>query len=421
MDSASLTARLDEVRGGDSRELDRVCEEAAQELVAAGVEPPFDVASADFAADARLICADRYWRLRFLRVPGVRTAAACAAWLGSHVPAGVRTEVREKWSLGYAFITRDTVESAAELAEATGEIVARDAAPGDIAYFATLYHAGKLRANFCFDELHTFLESSLLALAAGPHRRDPLFTALRAFAAFGSRALAAEYATGLLDEAWGAGARRTRHVVDVCLNGIHAAAPFDGQGELLRSRAQEAVAEYAADHLFRFRLACGQYLCGLHDEALDSVDRALALLPAVGSRGSHRLLQEQYLGLRTTVLDARLRAGREAEFQRRLEVREAEHRLRWERLEAELQQARSSAVRAVELVAVFTAAIAFAVGSLQVTLNGAIPLRDRLWLITALGAGLAVFALLVVGGTWLITRPVRPSGRRSRNLPPSAR
>ncbi|WP_189305481.1 hypothetical protein [Streptomyces albospinus] len=64
----------------------------------------------------------------------------------------------------------------------------------------------------------------------------------------------------------------------------------------------------------------------------------------------------------------------------------------------------TSSVRAVEVVAVFTAAIAFAVGSLQVTLTGKFPLRDRLCLPAAQGAGLALFALLTVGGTWLITR-----------------
>ncbi len=208
-------------------------------------------------------------------------------------------------------------------------------------------------------------------------------------------------------------------MVDICLNGIHAAVPFDGQGELLRTRCEEAVQDFPLDHIFHFRLASGQHMCGRYDAALESIDTALARLPATGSRGSHMLLQEQYLSRRDTIQEARLRARRDAEHQRRLEEREAENQRRWERLEAELQHrweqqeqatrvlqetTRSSAVRAVEVVAVFTAAIAFAVGSLQVTLNGSLALRDRLWLLTALGAGLAVFALLVIGGTWLITR-----------------
>lgn len=396
MDGTTVVARLREVAAADSRELDRVCEEVATALHRAGTEPPFAVGSADFAADPYLICADRYWRLRFLDVPGVRTAAACARWLVAHVEDGHRTEVTEKWALGYAFITRDTVESALELAAAAEEIVSRDTAHGDIAYFATLYHAGKLRSNFWHDELHQFLASSLLALACGRHREEPLFLALCSFAAFGSRSLTAEHALGLLDRAWNA-PQRTRHVIDVCLNGLYAAAPFDAHGEVLRIRAEEAVAAYPEDHIFHFRLAWGRHMCGQHDLALDSIDTALRLLPALGSRGSHKLLQEQYLSKRDAIQEGRLRA--------RLD---AEQRQRWERQEQANQELentlRASSVRSVELVAVFTAAIAFAVGSLQVTLSGTLSLRDRLWLLAAQGAGLAVFALLIVGGTWLLTR-----------------
>ncbi|MFI8511294.1 hypothetical protein ACIGHB_09170 [Streptomyces sp. NPDC085460] len=218
MDSGAYAARLDAVVSSDSRELDRVCEEVAETLRRDDVEPPFDVNSADFATDPYLICADRYWRLRFLERPTILTAAACAAWLGTRVAREARTEVLEKWALGYAFITKDNVESPLELSRATEEIVSRDAPAGDVAYFATLYHAGKLRSDFHFDELHQFLDASLLALAAGAHRQSALFIALRSFAAFGSPAITAEHATGLLDQAWRS-ADRTRHVVDICLNG----------------------------------------------------------------------------------------------------------------------------------------------------------------------------------------------------------
>ena len=48
------------------------------------------------------------------------------------------------------------------------------------------------------------------------------------------------------------------------------------------------------------------------------------------------------------------------------------------------------------------------------TLNGNLHLRDRIWLVVALGAGLALFALLTIGGTWYITS--RPSGSSHRGL-----
>jgi hypothetical protein len=396
MDDTAISAELARAAAVDSRELDRICETVADALLAKGIEPPFEIRSADFDADAYLICADRYWFRRFHATPSVRTAAECAQWLATHIDDEHRTAVAQKWSMGYAFITRDTVESLLELSEATEDIVGVDNSAGDIAYFATLYHAGKLRSNFWFDELRQFLEASLLAMAAGRHRDDPLFVALQSFAAFGSRAITAEHATTLLDRAW-TSPMRTRHVLDVCLNGLSAAPPFDTQGELLSRHANEAVDAHPGDHMFHFRLAIGQHINGDHDSAMTSIDTALRLLPAMGSRGSHKLLQEQYINKRDAIQEGRLREIWAAKQQRRWEQQEADN--------VDLRDSmKSSAVRAMELVTIFTAAIAFAIGSLQVTLNGSLALRDRIWLIAALGLGLAGFALLVIGGTWFITR-----------------
>ncbi|MGH3930214.1 MAG: hypothetical protein ACRDTF_09590 [Pseudonocardiaceae bacterium] len=403
MDDTAISAELTRAAASDSRELDHICESVAAALIDQGIEPPFDIRTADFAADAFLICADRYWYRRFLAAPSVRTAADCTRWLTNHIQAEHHTAVEQKWALGYAFITKDSVESRTELAEATEDIVSGDDSSGDIAYFATLYHAGKLRSNFWFDELRQFLESSLLAMAAGEHRDDPLFTALQSFAAFGSRAITVEHATTLLERAWNS-PERTRHVTDVCVNGLSAAAPFDTQGELLRRYAQEAVNTYPGDHIFHFRLATGQHICGDHDNAMINIDMALRLLPAMGSRGSHKLLQEQYLNRRDAIQEGRLRTIWATQQQQRWEQQETAN--------TDLRDSlRSSAVRAIELVTIFTAAIAFAIGSLQVTLNGSLALRDRIWLLIALGAGLIVFALLIIAGTWFITRTRKQNHR----------
>ncbi|MFF5715830.1 hypothetical protein [Streptomyces buecherae] len=397
MDGAYVVARLDGVVSADPRERDRVCVEVAAALLADDTEPPFDIGSADFAADPFLICADRYWWQRFLRRPSVRTAAACARWLAAHVPQEHWAVVGQRWALGNAFVTRDDVEDLSDLVGAAlADVIGSDQHAADTAFFVALYHAGKLRANFWHDALLGFLESSALAQAAGPHRARPVYVALRAFGALGSRAITAEHAVGLLDQAWGH-ADRSRQVVDVCLNGLAVAPPFDGQGELLRDRAAEAVRAYPEDHMFHFRLAQGQHMCAAHEAALASVDMALRLLPAAGVRVSHSLLQEQYMTKRDAIQEAWLRA-RQDDRQRR----------RWERQEeanAELARTvRASSVRSIELLAVFTAAIAFAVGSLQVTLTGSLSLGDRLWLLVGQGAVLAAFALLVVGGTWWINR-----------------
>ncbi|MFF0559317.1 hypothetical protein [Streptomyces sp. NPDC004266] len=384
--------------GAEAADLDRIAEQVALQLHESGQEPDFEVRTADFATDPFFVCADRYWRRRFADSPSTDTALACARWIALHTTPGCRSAVREQWTLGNGFINRSHVETREQLDEAARSLAGAPEA-ADAALTLLLYHAGKLRANFAFDDLNAALTTSALAALAGPRREEPVILALRAFAAFGSRALTTEHARGLLERAWEA-AHRSRHVMDVCLNGLAFSVPFDGQGELLRRLAQEAVDAHPDNHMFRFRLATAHHLCADHDEALSHVDAALALLAHHGTF-SRELLMEQYLVKRDAIQEARLRAARDAE-----------HEARWRRQEAanaDLERTlHSSSVRAVELVAVFTSAIAFAVGSLQVTLSGTLKLRERLWLLTALGAVLAVFALIIVGGTWLITR------RRSR-------
>ncbi|QWF82495.1 hypothetical protein [Amycolatopsis sp. CA-230715] len=376
-----------------SRELDRLCERHAQRLLDNGTEPDFAISSADFVGDGALICADRYWRLRFLDHPTISTAGLCAEWIERNVATKFRPTITEKWALGYAFITRDTVESETEVESATHEVV--KARTPEIAHFAALYHAGKFRANFNCDELGEFLTSSPL-VAAGKLRTDPLFLALESFAAFGRHSITSEHAVQLLEEAWQS-PDRTRAVIDICLNGLWWSRPFDRQGELVHTYAREAIDKYPKDNIFYYRLAAGQRMCENYDEALRSIDTALELLPATGNRGSHQQLQEQYLTERNSV---------------RLEAQRTRWMAEQKALIADLkadntalrETVQSAPVRMVEVVAVFTAAIAFAVGSLQVTLNGTLPKGDRVVLIATLGAGLLLFALLIIGSTWFITR-----------------
>ena len=402
MDTATVTALLDEARTADSRTRDRICDEVAAELLAAGAPPSFEVGSADLRLDPYFMCVDRYWRQRFLERPTARTALECARWMSDYVQDGSWGAVAEQWGLGNGFLNRGSVESVDQIAEAVGEAGAGPEAER-VAFFLTLFHAGKLRANFCFDELHAFLASSPLSLTANSLREEPVFLALRSFAAFGSRALTVAYAAEFLEQAWSS-PKRTRHTVDICLNGLAFATPFEGQGQLLRRHAEEAVETYPGDHMFQARLATGLHMCGRHDEALERIDTALALL-AASPTASLSVLQDQYLTKRDAIQEGRLRA-----------VRDAEHQRRWEQqAAANAQLERSlhiSSVRAVEVVAVFTAAIAFAVGSLQVTLTGKLPLADRLWLLAAQGAGLALFALLTV--RWNVAHHPKPSPIRSR-------
>jgi hypothetical protein len=401
MNIDALVDTLRDVSTSDSRELDRVCERAAAQLHGARLAPPFDITSADLAGDPLVICADRYWRLRFLEEPTVATAVECARWVTQRVASEHQAALRDRWPLGYAFITRDTVDSARELDDATQRIVASSDA-ADVALFATLYHGGKLRSNFSFDELHRFLESSVLAVAAGERRKEPIFLALQAFAALGSAIIKSEHAVDLEAQAWWAPGR-SWHVVDLCLNGLWVAAPFDAPGELLRDRAAEAVKEYPGHYMFHFRLARGHSVCGDHEAAWASIREALRLLPAVGTRSSHKELQEQFVRERDNIQEDLRRARVEAEREREWAQRMADHEQRAGALEGGLREVRdtmdNATSRSVQTVTFFAVAITFAMGSLQITLQSGLELGDRALSMALLGSGLVVFALVIVGGT----------------------
>lgn len=281
-----ITARLSGVDSEDARNLDRVCREVAAELLAADTPPPFSLTSANLTDDPFVICAYHYWRLRVLDLPSVRTAAACARWLHDHVPEmdesgrSLRAVIEEAWVLTFSSETRHVVDSAYDLSTALPDLVESR----EIAYFASVYQAGKHYANHKYDQLYDFLETSLLAQAAGHLRTSPLVTALRAFAAYSSRRITQEHARDLLDHAWYSG-QRTIHTTDVCLQALATAPPFEGQGPLLRDRASEATAEWPEQHIFMYHFARGLRMCREYDEAIEAMDLALALLSAAESAG----------------------------------------------------------------------------------------------------------------------------------------
>jgi hypothetical protein len=394
MDHVVIESALAELDPADSRELERYCDRYAREFLAAGVEPQFHVATADFARDPYLICADRYWNYRHRDEPTLHTAVACAGWLAEHVALDVRTAVREKWAVGYAFITRDSVQSLADIADATADIIASDDSDCSRAYFATLYHAGKLRANFAFSELGLFLESSPLALAAGNNRETPLFTAFLALAAYGSRKSNPTYAGELLDRAWNA-PDRTHATVDTALNALATAVPFDGQGELLRDRSGEALAGYPGNHLFHFRLAQALHMSGDYDAALPEIDAALERLPATGWRIQHELFQIQFTALRDAIRHSQAQARDFAAQAERLDRQRQE-------VETIADAVQKQTTQVIVAVALSVAVIAFAWGALNITLTG-LGLGARFALLGGFFAGMTAYAVLVVAGVWFLT------------------
>ncbi len=403
MDHVRIRLRLAGLVAASSRDQERDCERIAIQHIEEKAEPQFNVVSADFYRDPYLICADRYWYWRFIDEPTLATALACARWMAEHVAAYVRELIREKWALGYAFVTRDSIESLNEIADASNDFLDSGVDGCDMAYFATLYHAGKLRANDHFDELAEFLDRSLLVIAAGPHQESLLIKALRALAAFGRPGADVEMARELFDEVWDSSGR-TFAVVDVALHALDSSAAFDGRSELLRECAIEAVEAYPRRDILHFRLATGLWLCGEYDSALLNINTALRLLPAIGGGGSHTLLQEQYRARRESIEVAIVNAHNV------IAMRESVERTQDDLTELS-KATRDPLVKLVGGAMSFAVNAAFTIVALCVSQLGFLPSVSSGWVLAVLGCGLVLLILMTIGGTWTIAR------RTSRRLP----
>ncbi|MFF8815250.1 hypothetical protein [Streptomyces pactum] len=305
---SEIARRLSRAPQSDLRALERLCESIAEELFDTGVVPDITITSTDFATDRVLICADRYWRRRFLSAPSLDTAVECARWLAAHVEPEHRKVIEEKWALGYAFITSDTVDTDPVVEAVAVRIEQLGEQAASTAYFACLHQGGKLRTNFSFRALYQLLAHSRLVRAAAHRRTEPALTALRSLAAFGDRTHAPDHALDLMREAWNH-PDRSRAVMDVCLNGLANSRYFPEQGPVLVEHARQALTEHPGDHGMHYWLAIGLLICGEYEEAGAAVDDALHFLPAHGSRGSHALLVEQYRLLRVRILDAERNAA----------------------------------------------------------------------------------------------------------------
>lgn len=404
-------AELRVLAAENSRTFERACRRIALRYINGREEPQFNIESSDFNHDSFLICADYYWKYRFHLEPTLVTAVECASWMAKHVATEFYDRIRDKWAIGFGFVNRDSVESASEVNRVAHAVIADDDDDGRSAFFATLFHAEKLCANHAVGELDLFLEQSPLASAAGPHRESVLFRAFRTYVAFCSHRFSHEHACALFGGIWNS-SYRSLAATDVVLHGLAMSHDFDGRRELLRTHASEAVAEYPDEHIFYYRLATGQWLCGDHESALGAIDAALGLLSVHGGRISHELLQGQYLARREAIevgreQDRRARAERARAEQERSRAVEQDRTLS-EQTKHEVGQiaesVRGSVLWTVQVMAVFAAVIGIAVGSLSVGLNGSRSFSESLWLVAALDGGLAIFALLTVGGNLVIMR-----------------
>ncbi|MBT2527462.1 hypothetical protein J7E91_19035 [Streptomyces sp. ISL-99] len=301
-DADSVRARL-RAAPTDPRERDALCEAISAELVAAEAEPPFDIASTDLDSDAFFICADRFWRRRFLADPGLETATACGNWILSRVADPWQRDTAEIWAMGFGFLTaadfgRDPLgETAQYLAHSQDQ-------PEAVTEFSRLYQVGRARTAFRFDDVHALL-------LAGREESDllrPLEHALLAFAILGSPQWTRAYAQMRAEQAWKRRAG-SKAALDLLLNGLGVAHPFIEQGPLLVSWASQAVRELPNSHSCWYWLATGQHMVGHQPEASTSIAKALAHLPATGTRVSHNLLLEQYRTLMLAIRTAPSRSS----------------------------------------------------------------------------------------------------------------
>jgi hypothetical protein len=280
-----------------------VCERIAGELIEAGALPPWRLGAAD---DSFTLCADRYWRRRFLVEPSLSTARACADWLRRHINADLFPVVGAGWALGYGFITRSTVDSASDVAGAVEDLLADTPSP-EVAWFMAAYHAAKLRANFHGGALAEFVDRSPLAVAAGALGKGFPLAALRCFAAFRTgEPDAADRAVRCLDDLDSIGPAST----EICLHGMAMAPRPEDHAGLLVEHARRAIARWPDHALLYYRLAEGLRQAGDLDEATDAVDHALALLPADGTSDSHDDFQAQFLRLRDSIGGLRIDRAR---------------------------------------------------------------------------------------------------------------
>lgn len=417
----------------DDRVRDQEIEEIAVRLHAAGQNPEWQVSTADFDRDVFLICADRYWRLRFLDKQVVATAVECGRWFAAYVDQAAQAAVFQQWTKGYAFITRGVIEDNPEIRD-----LITDADTDLVGYFAACYQSLKLKFAFRFGAQATFIDSVRnLGVVSQARSTDPFWIAQEAAARFGDRKSAKNYAEERLEIAWH-GARESEDVADVCVSAVRYARGIDGQGALLTQYADKAVELYPDNHIFLAAAATGHHMIAdlgrKHEEkgtsaatsgnpdlerALELIDDALTKLPPMGERTSYELFQGQYMAKREAIVDSMIHhdriAARDRQVEQERRKRDLDLKAQQERLEDKIvrveqamdkadDQNRANQVRSVELVAVFSAVIAFAVGAFQVANDDSLGLRDRSLLLLVWGGLNIGFVLLVVGGTWIIAR-----------------
>ncbi|WP_433661122.1 hypothetical protein ACQPW1_02265 [Nocardia sp. CA-128927] len=411
MDHAAVEASLASIRL-DIIGNDRQCDGIARLYLAAGEVPQFDIGTQDFTTDPNLVCASHYWRRRLLDEPTVAVVAECASWLAAHLTPEHRETVCEQWSVEFADSTKYLVQPMDGVVPFVAELADGYLDRSGLQMIC-LYHACKLRLNYRFEELLTFLDAAPIAGIADFDDGSPVFTALRASGLLGSRTRHTGYALELVERVWTSSAR-TRASVDILTDGLDLAPPFDGHGELLRRYAAAAVAAYSGSHTFLYLLARGLYICGDYDDALHAIDEAVQRIPSSSDTSDYLRVMARYRDLRHAISTSRDASAAFAASEDRADkilstvperIEQVEHAAAVVDRHGTLS---SSMTRIVLALALFGCAAAFMTASSNAQTGHDLGLADRQWQVVVLGGSLAIFLVTLLGAAHF----VRGLGRR---------
>jgi hypothetical protein len=177
---------------------------------------------------------------------------------------------------------------------------------------------------------------------------------------------------------------------DILMHAVWLCYRLTRQGEVLEQFTADALSGRTPGAVTHFRRAAALRRLGAWDDAIAELDTALAQLTTASE--FTRTFSEQIIREREFIVQARSVGDDIARHESAIGSME-----------------RDSLARSVQIVTLFTAVIAFASGSIGVAQSGT-TLRHQLVIAMALGTGLAMFSLLVIGALrWMTTSawPVR--------------
>ncbi|MBC8090816.1 MAG: hypothetical protein H7Y15_02530 [Pseudonocardia sp.] len=320
------------------------------------------------------------WEYLFVHSGGQALTTQAASWVGR---SGLSRAEALRLANRMAWVSRGAID----------HLTPRDpdSAPGSPAdLFVIALTLERLRFLFQFAQLATVVDGM-----AEDRRSEPFVQAMRAFALLGGRhPLHRDSGLAIVQRVWdSASDRRERLAIqDVCLHALWVAEHLPEQGRVLldycRRAEQEALesGDERAGPVVLFRKAYALRELADYDSALIAIDTALGDLR--GDNEFVRTFSEQCIRERQLIIVGRDLTRLTTDLEETSgQISAAEHRI-----EAVVER---NSIRSVEVLGLFSAAVAFAVGTSSIGANAASPLAGLL-IAVALGACLLGFSWMIL-------------------------